>query len=285
MKNLDSESRHPPREAHPQRPTRPPSPVNSRVTGGKSSQNNKSGQSLETSLDTSMVATRTAVLATSTVWATVVIVVCLPISVPYSVLAPRGAPGFGPGVLLMPRRGGACLRAASRGRAVAQATARKANAEAGVSLEWEEGELVEMELWKRAAWGNRYRVDVAYDGAACAGWQTWKNSAAQNRTAHYQVQLVLRTVLRAAELELISAGRTDAGVHVLCMPCHFDLPLSRTLDLVALGNGAHLIRREPSSLHLSHSSSSSLRSSCKLLLLAAARNLPTSSSSCQGPAY
>ena len=185
----------------------------------------------------------------------------------------------------MPRRGGACLRAASRGRAVAQATARKANAEAGVSLEWEEGELVEMELWKRAVWGNRYRVDVAYDGAACAGWQTWQNSAAQNRTAHYQVQLVLRTVLRAAELELISAGRTDAGVHVLCMPCHFDLPLSRTLDLVALGNGAHLIRREPSSLHLSHSSSSSLRSSCKLLLLAAARNLPTSSSSCQGPAY
>jgi hypothetical protein len=28
----------------------------------------------------------------------------------------------------------------------------------------------------------------------------------------------------------ISAGRTDAGVHVRSMPCHFDLPLSRTLE-------------------------------------------------------
>jgi hypothetical protein len=186
----------------------------------------------------------------------------------------------------MPRRGGACLHAESRGRRGAQASTGTSNAEAGISPECDDGESpMATELWKRAAWGNRYRVDVAFDGAACAGWQTWQNSAAQNRTAHYQVQLVLRTVLRAAELELISAGRTDAGVHVLCMPCHFDLPLSRTLDLVALGNGAHLIRREPSSLHLSHSSSSSLRSSCKLLLLAAARNLPTSSCSCHGPAY
>ena len=130
----------------------------------------------------------------------------------------------------MPRRGGACLRA-ERGCRGAQAQTWTSNAEAGISLECDDGELpMATELWKRAAWGNRYRVDVAYDGAAFAGWQTWQNSAAQNRTAHYQVQLVLRTVLRAAELELVSAGRTDAGVHVLCMPCHFDLPLSRTLD-------------------------------------------------------
>jgi len=85
-------------------------------------------------------------------------------------------------------------------------------------------------VWRRKEWANRYRVDVSFDGACFCGWQTWKNSAGQNKTAHHHVQLVLRTVLRAADLALVSAGRTDAGVHVLCMPCHFDLPDSETHD-------------------------------------------------------
>jgi len=85
-------------------------------------------------------------------------------------------------------------------------------------------------VWRRKEWANRYRVDVSFDGACFCGWQTWKNSAGQNKTAHHHVQLVLQTVLRAADLALVSAGRTDAGVHVLCMPCHFDLPDSETHD-------------------------------------------------------
>jgi tRNA pseudouridine(38-40) synthase len=83
-------------------------------------------------------------------------------------------------------------------------------------------------VWRREAWANRYRVDVSFDGSYFSGWQTWENSAAQNRTAHHHVQQALRTVLQAHPLELVSAGRTDAGVHVLSMPCHFDLPPEHT---------------------------------------------------------
>ena len=89
-------------------------------------------------------------------------------------------------------------------------------------------------VWRRKEWANRYRVDVSFDGACFSGWQTWRNSAGQNKTAHHHVQLVLQKVLRAADLELVSAGRTDAGVHVLCMPCHFDLPDSDAHDAGSL---------------------------------------------------
>ena len=239
--------------------------------------------------------------------AAAVLLCCLPPCLPYSIVAPRGAPGFAP-LLARGRRGSAA-------------------AAAGLCAAGREGVGPEAAgLWKRAAWGNRYRVDVAFDGAAFAGWQTWQNSVAQNRTAHYHVQLVLRTVLRAAELELvrdcasvhvraqthgtpvhareykrraparmshcarsivpasrcrsvwaggmrlcayfrhqrvscssppqISAGRTDAGVHVLSMPCHFDLPLSRTLEpnflQVSLSSTpTPLTRRDTSAVHSS----------------------------------
>ena len=88
--------------------------------------------------------------------------------------------------------------------------------------------------WQCRQWANRYRVDVAFDGSAFSGWQTWKNSQAESQTAHYHTQRVLQTVLRAEQLVLVSAGRTDAGVHVREMPCHFDLPLESTLGASAL---------------------------------------------------
>ena len=85
-------------------------------------------------------------------------------------------------------------------------------------------------IWRRQEWGNLCPVDMSFGGSYFAWWQTWENSVAQNRTAHRHVQRVLRTVLSASSLPLVSAGRTDEGVHVLSMPCHFDLPLDDTLD-------------------------------------------------------
>jgi hypothetical protein len=51
-------------------------------------------------------------------------------------------------------------------------------------------------------------VDVSFDGSFFSGWQTWENSAAQNRTAHHHVQRALRTYMRqlARLVQLLAAS-------------------------------------------------------------------------------
>ena len=141
------------------------------------------------------------------------------------------------------RRCGACSRQSRARRPDAALSARRlaggllataCSCEQPVGRGRESERQDEEAIWRRQEWGNRYRVDVSFDGSYFAGWQTWENSVAQNRTAHHHVQRALRTVLRASSLRLVSAGRTDSGVHVLSMPCHFDLPLDDTLDEVFL---------------------------------------------------
>lgn len=85
---------------------------------------------------------------------------------------------------------------------------------------------------------QRWRLDVAYDGTAFAGW------AAQpgQRTVAGELERWVTTVLRLeVPATLVCAGRTDAGVHARGQVAHLDVPadlgtepgeLARRLDRV-----------------------------------------------------
>ncbi|MFA6590159.1 MAG: tRNA pseudouridine synthase A, partial [Bacteroidales bacterium] len=64
---------------------------------------------------------------------------------------------------------------------------------------------------------HRYFLNFSYDGSAYHGWQIQPNALS--------VQEVMTSVLRSLfekDLDIIAAGRTDAGVHALDMTAHFD---------------------------------------------------------------
>ncbi len=67
----------------------------------------------------------------------------------------------------------------------------------------------------------RWRLDVAYDGTAFAGWAV---QPAQ-RTVAGELERWITTVLRLdVPAALVCAGRTDAGVHARGQVAHLDVP-------------------------------------------------------------
>ena len=66
---------------------------------------------------------------------------------------------------------------------------------------------------------TRYKVILEYDGTDLIGWQ-------ENRQGP-SVQSILSDAIFSfcgARPNIVGAGRTDAGVHAIAMPAHFDLP-------------------------------------------------------------
>lgn len=66
---------------------------------------------------------------------------------------------------------------------------------------------------------QRYRISIAYDGSAYAGWQV--------QPSHTTVQGELERVLlelSGDRVRVESSGRTDSGVHAREQVAHFDLP-------------------------------------------------------------
>lgn len=75
---------------------------------------------------------------------------------------------------------------------------------------------------------NRYRLDIAYDGAAFHGW------AAQHglRTVQGELESWIARVLRLSTPPvLVCAGRTDAGVHARGQVAHLDLELPHPTEV------------------------------------------------------
>ena len=66
----------------------------------------------------------------------------------------------------------------------------------------------------------RYFIYLAYDGTNYHGWQIQPNGDSVQET----LMRAFSTFLRQ-EIEVVGAGRTDAGVHARLMVAHFDYDL------------------------------------------------------------
>jgi tRNA pseudouridine38-40 synthase len=89
----------------------------------------------------------------------------------------------------------------------------------------------------------RYRFAVEYLGTAYAGWQIQPGQA----TVQEELQSALKVCLRE-EVDVVGAGRTDAGVHALGQVAHFDCAAELDVRRVersvnALTSGSVFVRR------------------------------------------
>lgn len=73
----------------------------------------------------------------------------------------------------------------------------------------------------------RYFVYLDFDGTAYHGWQIQPNG----NSVQEEVQKALSTLLRTS-IEVVGAGRTDAGVHARLMVAHFDSVLPQDVCLL-----------------------------------------------------
>lgn len=75
----------------------------------------------------------------------------------------------------------------------------------------------------------RIRLDLAYDGGGFHGWATQPGL----RTVQGELTAALATVLRVPSVDVVCAGRTDAGVHARGQVVHLDVEEPSALDLLA----------------------------------------------------
>ena len=68
----------------------------------------------------------------------------------------------------------------------------------------------------------RFAAGIEYIGTRYAGWQAQKHA----RGVQAEIEAGLSSVA-AAPIEVVCAGRTDAGVHGLGQVVHFDSPVQR----------------------------------------------------------
>ena len=80
----------------------------------------------------------------------------------------------------------------------------------------------------------RFALGLEYDGTAYAGWQF----QAHARSVQGELERALAQVADHP-IELVAAGRTDAGVHALEMVAHFDTDADRPLRAWVLGGNAN----------------------------------------------
>ena len=82
---------------------------------------------------------------------------------------------------------------------------------------------------------NKIAVGIEYDGRAYAGWQ-----AQSGLTTIQGVAEAALSSVADESINLVSAGRTDAGVHAVGQVAHFDTSATRTTRAWVLGANTHL---------------------------------------------
>lgn len=88
---------------------------------------------------------------------------------------------------------------------------------------------------------RRYALGIEYDGSAFSGWQrlSQPGSAAGDPSLQAAVESALSFVA-GRPIEVVCAGRTDAGVHGQCQVVHFDSPVERDTRGWVLGTTTRL---------------------------------------------
>ncbi|HEX6956351.1 MAG TPA: tRNA pseudouridine(38-40) synthase TruA [Ferrovibrio sp.] len=81
----------------------------------------------------------------------------------------------------------------------------------------------------------RFRLTLEYHGGAYVGWQRQQNGRAVQAALEEAIQ-----ALSGASVEVVAAGRTDAGVHARGQVAHFDLARDFTPDRIRDGLNFHL---------------------------------------------
>ena len=82
---------------------------------------------------------------------------------------------------------------------------------------------------------TRYRIEIEYLGAGYAGWQA--------QAGERSIQGALEEAAHALcqeRAEFYSAGRTDAGVHAICMAAHVDIAKKLAAHNILMGLNFHL---------------------------------------------
>lgn len=92
----------------------------------------------------------------------------------------------------------------------------------------------------------RLRLDLAYDGTNFHGWAKQFNRADPHapsvRTVQAEIEDKLSTIARTP-IELVVAGRTDAGVHALHQVAHADIPAQLRNSRSIAGDVSRLVTR------------------------------------------
>ncbi|MDR1075919.1 MAG: tRNA pseudouridine(38-40) synthase TruA [Xanthomonadaceae bacterium] len=83
----------------------------------------------------------------------------------------------------------------------------------------------------------RYALGVEYDGSGFRGWQHLGEEGGASVQGALQAAL---SRVAAVPLEVICAGRTDAGVHAVCQVVHFDTDVVRSPRGWVLGTTTYL---------------------------------------------
>jgi tRNA pseudouridine38-40 synthase len=90
---------------------------------------------------------------------------------------------------------------------------------------------------------RRYALGVEYDGSGFSGWQRLNRPGEPERRGEPTVQAALETALSfvaGSPVEVVCAGRTDAGVHAAGQVVHFDGPAQRDPRGWVLGTTSRL---------------------------------------------